>query len=117
MNIVRVQRATVGVVAGALLGLVPTVMVATGQMSPPDSPPVSPPTTVLPIGVVVTTPTITLPALTLPPIVIPPGALPSPRVLAPLCGALQRLRTLSFLRSFADLFRSLLGCGPVDGQG
>ena len=41
MNSRPVPRAIVGVVLGALVGLVPTVLVAVGE----DSPPVSPPTT------------------------------------------------------------------------
>jgi len=44
MRRIPVRRATLGVVAGAFLGLVPTVLVAMGQVSPPESPPVSPPT-------------------------------------------------------------------------
>lgn len=40
MKRLPVSRMTLGVVAGALIGLVPTVLVATGEDSPPDSPPV-----------------------------------------------------------------------------
>ena len=36
----RLSRMTVGVLVGALAGLVPTVLVAVGEDSPPDSPPV-----------------------------------------------------------------------------
>lgn len=35
------SRMTIGVLAGALLGLVPTVLVAVGADSPPDSPPIA----------------------------------------------------------------------------
>jgi hypothetical protein len=39
----RVSRLAMGVLVGALAGLVPTVLIAVGQVSPPDSPPDSPP--------------------------------------------------------------------------
>ena len=40
MKRLPLSRMTAGVLAGALLGLVPTVLVAVGEDSPPDSPPV-----------------------------------------------------------------------------
>ena len=40
MKRLRLSRMTIGVLVGALAGLVPTVLVAVGEDSPPDSPPV-----------------------------------------------------------------------------
>ena len=40
MKRLRLSRMAIGVLAGALAGLVPTVLVAVGEDSPPDSPPV-----------------------------------------------------------------------------
>ena len=43
MKRLPLSRMAIGVLVGALAGLVPTVLVAVGQVSPPDSPPDSPP--------------------------------------------------------------------------
>ena len=40
MKRLRLSRMAIGVLVGALAGLVPTVLVAVGEDSPPDSPPV-----------------------------------------------------------------------------